>query len=1003
MALRSAGGPAGRDPGQLTKMTPRNSEPTFNEALCRVLWKMNPDWPRRMAAEQEGALIPRGKPDIILRNGTSAAVVIESEYLPASTVEQDARKRVNATLAESGEQIEQSIALRVPEALKNVPQPELEAAIRQQTYQWCLLTAGKGPEDEPRRWPSEGWVEGTVEELADLIEHASVSERAVAASLDTLETGIKQAAARLANETKELPDVRGQIAAVLRQEDGEQTVRMAMTILANALTFQSLLAGFKKIPTLTELRQHGALPKHAVVAAWEAIQKINYAPIFKIAERVLAPIPEGPAARILDQLAAVAGALEAHGVTRSHDVYGRTFQRLISDRKFLATFYTRPAAATLLAELAVEMLDGPWDDPKRITERRICDLACGTGTLITAAYRAISARHRRAGRDDIEIHREMMEEVIVGADIVPAATHLTTSMLAMAHPRVLFEQTQVHLLPYGAQPESLDAASARAPYALGALDLTNKQHGTGLFEDTGIAVHHGTKDVETVRAEGDGWSRTFLLEHESMDLVIMNPPFTRPTNHEATAEPVPSFAGLGTEEDEQAAMSKLLRQIRKSVKNPAGHGNAGLASNFLDIAHAKVRPGGILAMVMPLSLVQGNSWKGGRRLLNEEYEERTVIGLAAAADRDKSFSADTDMGEVLIIARRRRDTGPKKDPAPISFVALRERPKSTTDAAGLAAEIQKAKTAAKPEIMIGNELRGVLTKGTWASGCAASILHSELAELIEHLKRGGLKVPQTGKVHDLPVTRLETLGTRGLLHRDLSEATVIGYREDGTPKHRGPFEILPLTSEAPTLPVLWNHRSDAERHLIVKADHQARIRKGADAEAARAWRTASRLHFSLDFRLNTQSLAACMTLEPTLGGRAWPNVTLEDPTNEPVITLWANSTLGLLLFWWEGRLAQSGRSCLTITKLPELTVLDARKLTDDQRQKAAALFDVFGERRLRPAHEADRDRTRQELDEGLLTEVLGLPRSALEVVATARRQWCLEPTVHGNKSPTGGL
>ena len=73
-------------------------------------------------------------------------------------------------------------------------------------------------------------------------------------------------------------------------------------------------------------------------------------------------------------------------------------------------------------------------------------------------------------------------------------------------------------------------------------------------------------------------SRSFLLQHRSMDLVIMNPPFTRPTNHESTAAPVPSFAGLGTEADEQAAMSKLLRQIRSTIENPAGHGNAGLAS-----------------------------------------------------------------------------------------------------------------------------------------------------------------------------------------------------------------------------------------------------------------------------------------------------------------------------------------------------------------------------------------------------------------------------------------
>ena len=410
-------------------MTPRNSEPTFNEALCRVLWTMNPEWRARLAAEQHGALIPTGKPDIILRNGTNAAVVIESEYLPATTVEDDARGRINATLAESGDRIEQCIALRVPDRLKNVPQPELEAAIRDQAYQWCLLSAEQQASDQPRRWPSEGWVQGNVAQLADLIEHASVSERAVVASLDTLETGIRQAAARLTNETRERPDVRRDIAGVLRQEEGEQTLRMAMTILANALTFQSLLAGFERIPTLAALRHEGTLLKHAVLEAWEAIQRINYAPIFKIAERVLTPIPDGPAARILDQLAAVAGALEAHGVTRSHDVYGRTFQRLISDRKFLATFYTRPAAATLLAELAVEMMDTAWDDPARFGEQRICDLACGTGTLITAAYRAMSARHRRSGGDDEKVHRRIMENAInpIRADAgAPLALRNTT-------------------------------------------------------------------------------------------------------------------------------------------------------------------------------------------------------------------------------------------------------------------------------------------------------------------------------------------------------------------------------------------------------------------------------------------------------------------------------------------------------------------------------------------------------------------------------------------------
>ena len=145
-------------------------------------------------------------------------------------------------------------------------------------------------------------------------------------------------------------------------------------------------------------------------------------------------------------------------------------------------------------------------------------------------------------------------------------------------------------------------------------------------------------------------------------------------------------------------MSKLLGRIRRSIKNPAGNGNAGLASNFLDIAHAKLRPGGILAMVMPLSMVQGASWKAARKLLTEQYEQTTVIGLAAAADKDKSFSADTDMGEVLITARRRRNGKPEREAGPnhVRF-ALRERPRSTTDAAGLADAIQDSRASRKPE------------------------------------------------------------------------------------------------------------------------------------------------------------------------------------------------------------------------------------------------------------------------------------------------------------------
>ena len=56
----------------------------------------------------------------------------------------------------------------------------------------------------------------------------------------------------------------------------------------------------------------------------------------------------------------------------------------------------------------------------------------------------------------------------------------------------------------------------------------------------------------------------------------------------------------------------------------------------------------------------------------------------------------------------------------------------------------------------------------------------------------------------------------------------------------------------------------------MEPDREGRVRDGAADKATNVWRTARRLHFSRDFRLNSQSLAACLTRMSTLGGRAWP-------------------------------------------------------------------------------------------------------------------------------------
>jgi len=109
-----------------------------------------------------------------------------------------------------------------------------------------------------------------------------------------------------------------------------------------------------------------------VLGEWRTVlNDINYYPIFDIARRIVMEIPPIISAKIMGLLARIAGQLISHGITASHDLYGRMFQRLITDRKFLATFYTLPESAMLLAEVAVDKLGIDFTDESAAPALRI--------------------------------------------------------------------------------------------------------------------------------------------------------------------------------------------------------------------------------------------------------------------------------------------------------------------------------------------------------------------------------------------------------------------------------------------------------------------------------------------------------------------------------------------------------------------------------------------------------------------------------------------------------
>ena len=162
-------------------------------------------------------------------------------------------------------------------------------------------------------------------------------------------------------------------------------------------------------------------------------------------------------------------------------------------------------------------------------------------------------------------------------------------------------------------------------------------------------------------------------------------------------------------------------------------------------------------------------------------------------------------------------------------------------------------------------------------------------------------------------------------------------------------------------------------------------------------KNSGRFLINRDFRLNSQSLAACYSSEPIIGGRAWPSFHCYNLENELPLILWLNTSIGLFSHWFTGTRQQPGRSMLSITLIPFLPVFDVRVMSRSQYAIANSIYNDFKEVEFLPANEAWRDEGRIALDKAILLNMLEQSEEVIDSLALLRRKWCSEPTVHGGK------
>ena len=972
----------------------------LNVRIADHIRTMTADLGWNVREEARGAFTTgQGTPDILIRRGDAPPVIIENEYAPARTLEADCLNRLGAEVISDvsgrGGEVSVVFALRSPDSLRQCQHAGEVDALLQAGEQLEFAVYRGNPQDYTR-FPGSGFLRGDVRELVDFMRPASIPEDIVNQAADTLAAGTNDAADTLMRHSDDSYDFGLKLGATLRQpwplgdsradmDARLQTARMCVTMLINALAYQQNLSNHLDIDDLpTAARQRGVpIGKDLVMDLWDEILEINYWPIFHIASQLLMDVPTGATSAMLPGMYKTASRIQT--AMRQNDVAGIVFQRLIADRETLKTYYTRPESAAFLAHLAVpEDLD--WADPDVVKDYRIADYACGTGGLVLAAYRRVRDLHRLAGGHPDELHSHMMENSLTACDIMPASVHLSASLLSSVAPDRTYRGTRMVQYPFGgvrdADGELERDGKGKPVVHIGSLELLglNESQRQIVMPLDGRRVAGATGELKPVSIE---------MTPGSQNLVIMNPPFTRISGGKTNV-----YSSFDTSGEEQSAMK---RHERTYSKGTVGDSFAGFGSHFAAVADNMVKPGGRIAMILPLSAAVGGSadkglarsWQKLRNMLRANYTDIVIVSIAGNGTNGIAFSADTGMGEAVIIARKRMDNDTCDDGV-ARFVSIREMPHDAIAAESIARSVRAVlsdinEVGDYADVMLGDDRVGVASmekiepNTKWS---AVRIKDYAVFRSAKELTQGILRLPWCNDVIILPITTLGTLGKAGGESKSLS-AAFERRRDDGSSTSAYPF--------------LWNRDYKTQTTMMLQPDHSCYVRPGKSDAAARYWSRSSRLHIGLEVRLNANPSAAAYTERRTGGGSAWPNMQMESDEDERATCAWFSSTLGLMCYWIAANRIQGARSRTAPTAIPDIASLDIRALTQTRLQAAVDIFNDMHSEPMLPANEAYRDPVRHEVDRRILTDVLGLDNDAVRQFAILRDQWCAEPTVTGTK------
>ncbi len=959
---------------------PKRRETTITNELVNILRHMRHGW--ELETEVNAFLKGNNELDAIVIERGREPVGIEAKFdtpTNARNLITQAEDRLVLELETEyhvvGKTLNNVMAILYPGRFKTMPgadvNPQLRAA---DDLQYKLVnTVG----DTVGHFPENGWATGTVADIANALRVGAMPNSHLEAAAEEMEKSVNKAAYLLEDAIVEHSAIGKKIETILHQEvlseddssvesrlPNIQTLRMAALIITDAFVFQSSLAGKAEMEYVRSLRQLLPTIDYAdVIDDWNTILKVNYRPIFEDARNLVEALATDDrlVKHILRLLCKAAKDLVDTGIAQIHELAGIVFQKLITDRKYVKANYTLPESAVLLSTLVMPEL------PKGKLPK-VADFACGTGALLNGVYQRILSLYEQAGGNGREIHQKMLEENIGGVDIMPNATHLTAAALASTYADIKIGGTQIVTAPYGI----MDSGG----YAIGSLELLDDMK---LFDTEAEQV--GGEENTVVKLQ-----QTF--QHSDVDIVIQNPPFTKPGTDQGSSIPKTTFQGSDRPEVDKKAMQAVLRGKDSRI----AHGLSGLASYFVDLADRKLKYGGTMGFILPATILTSSTMQKMRDMLATEYHNVLVLTIAEAKAEDAAFSADTGMAECIVVAKKGTgaDTGRGK------FISLNRRPQSVLEAVEIANYINRNDSTRRLEdapnggdiIRIGNDTVGQMLDCplSLGEGWGVSRVRSmALTQSAYSIQRGILYLPMQTTNVEVPMCRVE----------DIAQ---VGWHPESVYGKRGPFDMIKGDTKVYGYPCLWNLKSEAQRSMLVNPDSIGIPRRNTENILSKILTRNSRAHYNLYLQFNANSTVVLFTENLSVGVNRITNVAFESPQQETAFALWCNSTLGLMSHWIHSGKQQAGRGILTLNTLGTLPTLDVRELSDEALANADVIFERLKYKRMLPVNECAHDPVRAELDRSLLTEVLGITSdSVLKSMQTLREMLCAEPSIHGGK------